>query len=124
DVGLARFGEDASKIGFAHPEHLVSADELARSLGSTRLVILDVRPVERFSTGHIPSAQQVFRSDYSMLEPFEGPSKDAAALEKLLDEKGVKPDSIVVLYGDGGPEPYRLWWTLIAVARYSARVLD
>ncbi len=51
-------------------------------------------------------------------------SRPAAELQALLRNKGVGPDSVVVLYGDGGPEPYRLWWTLREMAGYDTRILD
>src|SRR5262249_37501761 len=51
-------------------------------------------------------------------------SKDAAELERLLASKGIRADSVLVVYGDGGAEPYRLWWTLGTFAGYSARILD
>jgi 3-mercaptopyruvate sulfurtransferase SseA/sterol desaturase/sphingolipid hydroxylase (fatty acid hydroxylase superfamily) len=124
DQALEHFGEEAALLGFAHPEDSVSIDELARALGSPRLVILDVRPMSRFEEGHVPSALQVFRSDYAEEEPIPGLSKPPAEIESLLRSRGVRATSIVVLYGDGGPEPYRLWWTLLAIGGYPARVLD
>ena len=30
----------------------------------------------------------------------------------------------MVVYGDGGPEPYRFWWTLRTVTGFNVRVLD
>ena len=42
----------------------------------------------------------------------------------MLRDCGVDRASTVVLYGDGGPEPYRLWWTLKTVAELETRVLD
>lgn len=42
----------------------------------------------------------------------------------MLRDHGVRHDSTVVLYGDGGPEPYRLWWTLKSVTKFDTRVLD
>jgi thiosulfate/3-mercaptopyruvate sulfurtransferase len=42
----------------------------------------------------------------------------------VLRDCGVRRDSTVVLYGDGGPEPYRLWWTLRSMTGFHTRVLD
>jgi 3-mercaptopyruvate sulfurtransferase SseA/sterol desaturase/sphingolipid hydroxylase (fatty acid hydroxylase superfamily) len=123
NLALAHFGEEARRMGFAHAEHLVAVDELARALTSDKLVILDVRPLDRFQAGRIASARRVFRGDYSDLERLEA-SKDLPELEKLLASNGVRADSVVVIYGDGGPEPYRLWWTLFALGSYPARILD
>jgi 3-mercaptopyruvate sulfurtransferase SseA/sterol desaturase/sphingolipid hydroxylase (fatty acid hydroxylase superfamily) len=121
---LAAFGRQAKADGYAHPEDMVSAGELARALGHDRLVLLDVRPAERFETGHIPTAQQITRGDYSVKTPIPGLSRDQRSLEAALAARGVDEESVVVLYGDGGPEPYRLWWTLKVVCGYRARVLD
>lgn len=51
-------------------------------------------------------------------------SKRADELEAALRRRGVGRASVLVLYGDGGPEPYRLFWTLRTVGDYHARVLD
>ncbi|MCB9546944.1 MAG: sterol desaturase family protein [Myxococcales bacterium] len=123
DAAIARFGTAARQAGWAHPEVAVSALELAEALGSPRLVILDIRPKERFEAGRIPSARQVDRADYSG-GPIPGVSLDGPALQAMLRARGVKRDAEVVLVGDGGPEPYRLWWTLAQVAGYRTRVLD
>jgi 3-mercaptopyruvate sulfurtransferase SseA/sterol desaturase/sphingolipid hydroxylase (fatty acid hydroxylase superfamily) len=123
-AALARFGGDAQIAGFEHPEWMVSARELAEALGSSDLVILDVRPTERFEGGHIPSARSIDRGDYSQGNPAPGVSRDAGELQAMLRERGVGTDTVVVLMGDGGPEPYRLWWTLLTVGGHEARVLD
>ncbi|MFZ9887731.1 MAG: rhodanese-like domain-containing protein [Myxococcota bacterium] len=121
---LSSFGNDAFTSGFAHPEHMVSADEVAASLQSPRLVLLDVRPRDRFEAGHLPSARQVGRDDYSSNEGIPGLSLAPSELQDFLRRAGVKQDSVVVLYGDNGPEPYRLWWTLRTQAGFDTRVLD
>ncbi len=121
---LAQFGEEARKAGYKHPEAMVSVQELAKALGSPRLVLLDIRPKDRFVIGHIPSARNIDRSDYSHKKPIAGLSKDHKELQALLRSHGVSKDSVVVLYTDGGPEAFRLWWTLQREAGYTARVLD
>lgn len=124
DAALADFGAAARADGFKHPEWMVSVPELARALGHERLVLLDVRPPERFAEGHIPTARQVYRPDYSTSEEIPGLSSDLKTLEGMLRSRGVNEDSVVVAYTDGGPEHYRLWWTLRQVAGYEIRVLD
>jgi thiosulfate/3-mercaptopyruvate sulfurtransferase len=123
-AALQRFGQDAKADGFAHPESMVSARELAAALGAPNLVVLDVRPKERFEEGHIPTARQVFREDYSSDAPIPGYSLDAPALYAMLARVGAAPGAVLVAYTDGGPEAYRLWWTLREVAGVELRVLD
>src|SRR5690348_16339662 len=66
----------------------------------------------------------MLRGDYSSESPMPGLSKSAPELQAALRARGVGRDSVLVLYGDGGPEPFRLFWTLRTVGGYTARVLD
>jgi len=121
---MAQFGQAAAAEGFAHPEWMVSAVELAEALSADSLVLIDVRPTDRVEAGRIPSAQALDRADYSISDPAPGVSASFTTLQELLRSKGVNEGDTVVLYGDGGPEPYRLWWTLRMVGGYDTRVLD
>lgn len=123
-AALEDFGADADAAGFEHPESLVSVAELAAALGSPELVLLDVRPSERAREGHLPSACQIYRRDYAQTEPVSGVNRSLRELQEMLENCGVTNESRVVAYTDGGPEAYRLWWTLRTVARYEIRVLD
>ncbi|MBX3275883.1 MAG: sterol desaturase family protein [Sandaracinaceae bacterium] len=124
EAALARFGEDARAAGYLHPEAMVSVAELAKALGALSLVVLDVRPPDRFAAGHVPGARRLDRGDYSSREPIPGLSRGPRELEALLRARGADDGETVVLMGDGGPEPYRLWWTLRAVGGLEVRVLD
>jgi 3-mercaptopyruvate sulfurtransferase SseA/sterol desaturase/sphingolipid hydroxylase (fatty acid hydroxylase superfamily) len=124
EAALRRFGEQARADGYAHAEAMVSVAELAKALGAPSLVLLDVRPADRFALGHIPGARRLDRGDYSSGDEVPGLSRAPGELEQLLRDRGVQKGSTVVLYGDGGPEPYRLWWTLRVVADVDTRVLD
>lgn len=123
DAALAHFGRDAERDGYAHPEWMVSVPELAAALGAERLVVLDVRPPERFEAGHLPTALRLGRSDYSAEEPVPGISLGASELEGMLRARGVDAGDELVVVGDG-PEAHRLWWTLRQVAGLETRVLD
>ena len=122
EAAMARFGEQARADGYAHPDAMMSVAELAKALGAPYVVLLDVRPEKRFVLGHIPGARQLSRSDYSSADEIPGLSRTRGELEQLLRQRGVGRNSTVVL--DGGPEPYRLWWTLRSVADFDTRILD
>jgi thiosulfate/3-mercaptopyruvate sulfurtransferase len=64
------------------------------------------------------------RDDYSTGKPIPGLSRGAGELQAALRRAGVDGTSTLVVYGDGGPEPYRLFWTLRALAGYHTRILD
>ncbi|MDP2341990.1 MAG: rhodanese-like domain-containing protein [Deltaproteobacteria bacterium] len=120
---LALFGADAAERGYAHPEHMVSVAELRAALGAPELVVLDVRPRDRFSAGHIPRARPIDRDDYAQTTPIPGLARTAAELQAVLRARGVRQAGVVVVAGDGGPEPWRLWWQLRAHG-LQARLLD
>ena len=124
-VGL--FGSEAKAEGWLQSQYAISAKELASALGAPKLIILDVRAgddyKDRFAAGHIPSAQLVTRSDYSG-GSIPGMSFGKEALQKMLQAKGAQVGGEIVITGDGGPEPYRLWWTLLQVGGVKARVLN
>jgi thiosulfate/3-mercaptopyruvate sulfurtransferase len=121
---IQHFGAQARAEGYQDPASMVSVPELAKSLGAYGLVLIDVRPEDRFALGHIPGARRVYRGDYSSSAEIPGLSRSAGELERMLRDRGVDRESTVVLYGDGGPEPYRLWWTLKTVTELDTRVLD
>jgi 3-mercaptopyruvate sulfurtransferase SseA/sterol desaturase/sphingolipid hydroxylase (fatty acid hydroxylase superfamily) len=124
EAALADFGKHAAAKGYAHADAMVSVAELAKALGAPSLALLDVRPETRFALGHIPGARRLYRSDYSSSDDVPGMSRSSDELEHLLRKLGVRSDSTIVVYGDGGPEPYRLWWTLRTEAGFDTRVLD
>lgn len=121
---LQHLGKAAAASGYKHPEWMTTAEELGAALTADKLVILDIRPNDRVEAGRIPSSQAIDRKDYSVSTPAPGVSADVATLQALLRSKGVDDGDTVVLYGDGGPEPYRLWWTLRTVAGFDTRILD
>jgi thiosulfate/3-mercaptopyruvate sulfurtransferase len=121
---MAHFGDQARADGYADDASMVSVAELAKALGAPSLALLDVRPPDRFDLGHIPGARQLYRGDYASTDEIPGMSRTPGELEQLLRERGIREGSTVVIYGDGGPEPYRLWWTLRSVTDFGSRVLD
>ncbi|MFT6144308.1 MAG: 3-mercaptopyruvate sulfurtransferase SseA/sterol desaturase [Myxococcota bacterium] len=122
-AAMQQFGDSASAAGWARPDFGLTAKELAEALSAPTLVILDVRTFERFVEGHIPSARLVERGDYSGGE-IPGVSFERQTLQEMLRERGVSNGDTLVLMGDGGPEPYRLWWTLTQAGGVPCRVLD
>lgn len=124
EASMVAFGKQAAEDGYRDPASMVSVAELAKALGAPTLVVLDVRPATRFALGHIPGARRLYRSDYSSSDAVPGMSRSHPELERLLRRLRVRGDSTVVLYGDGGPEPYRLWWTLKTAGGFDTRVLD
>ncbi|MDE0367043.1 MAG: sulfurtransferase [Gammaproteobacteria bacterium] len=127
-------------MSYAHPEYLISADELAADPAGKRVldtaVLLSPAPeggyrvesgLERFNEGHIPGALFLDlvgdASDTSTGLGFTLPP--VAQLEALFRRLGVSNASEVVLYSSGHTMwATRAWWLLHYCGHRHARVLD
>jgi thiosulfate/3-mercaptopyruvate sulfurtransferase len=117
-VGTAA-AQSASPSPLAHPEFLVSPQELQGELGNPHLLILDVREHSVYLGGHIPGAINLPLSQLQHSVRLSG-GKVSPAIVKPEGQirgpfraAGVNRDSRIVLY-DGG-ETYsatRVWWML------------
>lgn len=103
------------------PAPVVDADWLNAHLADPALRIADVRwslagPPDRelWQAGHIPGA--IFLdADQELSSPGEGPGRhpipSGAKLARLLGERGIGDEHVVVAYDDaGGSVAARLWW--------------
>lgn len=108
-------------LGCAAPEtqpfagSLIEVEQLQQMLNNAESIsLIDVRPVAEFEKGHLPGAVSVWRTETEILDTtYSGIAIDAKALSKLLGEKGVSSNNLIILYDDkGGVEAARLWWLL------------
>ena len=97
---------------------IVSTGWLEQNLTNPRVVILDVRKVEEYKTGHIPNAVNVFYGSWAIKKGDllnELPANDD--LFDLIGAAGIDQNSIVVVVGrtDAMPDQFdmtRVAWTL------------
>jgi thiosulfate/3-mercaptopyruvate sulfurtransferase len=97
---------------YTNPHLLWSIDELKSRLQDPRLVLMDMRPPEAYSNGHIPGARSFDIFGISLIDTRPGPL-DAFLwiIEHLIQAKGVNQDSTVVVYDDiSGMRSARLFW--------------
>lgn len=115
----------ATEATYAHPEYLLSVDQLKGLLNDPKLVILDVRKPEDYAKGHIPGAVNVWRPDYQ--DPNNKIKEMRATpeqMEKLLGKLGISNDSKVVIYTDSGFDATRFWWLLDMYGFKNAQILN
>jgi thiosulfate/3-mercaptopyruvate sulfurtransferase len=101
-------------MAYTNPHLLWSVDELKTRLHDPRLALMDLRPPEAYSNGHIPGARSFDIFGISLIDT--RPEPLAAFLwiiEHLIQAKGVNNDSTVVVYDDiAGMRSARLFWFL------------
>src|SRR5437879_13472624 len=105
---------------YANPHLLWSVDELKTRPHDSRLVLMDMRPPEAYSNGHIPGARSFDIFGISLIDT--RPQPLAAFLwiiEHLIQAKGMNFDSNVLLYDDiAGMRATRLFWFLEFFGQY------
>jgi thiosulfate/3-mercaptopyruvate sulfurtransferase len=104
---------------------LVTTDWLAEHLGDDGLVVgeVDENP-DLYDEGHIPGAVQLhWRED--LQDPIERDIVDRETFERVLGERGIGNDTIVVLYGDKNNwfAAYAYWY-LKVYGHGDVRILD
>jgi thiosulfate/3-mercaptopyruvate sulfurtransferase len=116
---------------------LVTTQELARHLDDPRWLVFDTRhdlldPAKgpaAYAAGHIPGAY-FLHVDHDLAGPRTGsngrhPLPDVRQFAARMNERGVTPDSQVVVYDDmGGNFAVRLWWMLRWLGHERVALLD
>jgi thiosulfate/3-mercaptopyruvate sulfurtransferase len=116
---------------------LVTTEELATHLGDPDWIVFDVRheltdPTRGpkvYAEGHIPGAQ-FLHVDHDLAGHHTGkngrhPLPEPAELARKLAERGVTPESQVVIYDDmGGNYAVRLWWMMRWLGHGRVALLD
>ena len=106
---------------------LVSPDDLARELASTRKpVLIDLRPAEAYCGNHLPGAVHLDLFGISSIDTDPAPLKAFFwILEHLLASRGVSNETPVVVYDEtSGIRAARAFWFLEFFGHPDSRVLD
>jgi thiosulfate/3-mercaptopyruvate sulfurtransferase len=113
-------------MNYANPHLLWSLDELKSRLSDPKVVIMDMRPPEAYTNGHIPAARSFDIFGISLIDTRPEPlTAFLWIIEHLLQAKGVNNDSTVVAYDDtAGMRSARLFWFLEYFGHEDVHVLN
>jgi thiosulfate/3-mercaptopyruvate sulfurtransferase len=113
------------------PRELSGALRLTKAPGPARAftappIIVDVRPAESFSQGHIPGAIHLDLWGFSLIDTDEAPRRAFLwMIHHVLEQRGINASRPVVVYEDNsGMRAARLFWFLEYFGHPDARVLD
>lgn len=106
--------------------HLIKAEILLDIKTRPGIKIADVRPVEKYSEGHIPGALSFTREEISNAEnPIPGMRSLPEQLAATLGSKGIKAADTLIIYDDrGNADAARLWCLLYANGFTNSKLLD
>ena len=118
-----------SAKGYANPQLLVTPQELASEIERTqasRPLVLDLRPADAFSAGHVPGAIQMNLWGLSLTDTDPAPFKAFMwMIEHVLAVHGVTAATPVVVYDEqSGVRAARAFWFLEYFGHPSVRMLD
>jgi thiosulfate/3-mercaptopyruvate sulfurtransferase len=94
---------------------ILSTDDLAKNLKEPGVVIVDIRKLEDYKSGHIPGAINISYNNWAPGKA--GMQNELPGDEDLIDlvsSNGIQPDSAVVVYGTTGTGPDRVNVTRVA----------
>lgn len=113
-------------MSLGNPELLWTVNQLTSQLQDPQLVLMDLRPPEAYSNGHIPGARSFDIWGISLIDTRPQPL-DAFLwiIEHLIQAKGVNEDSRVIIYDDvSGMRAARLFWFLEFFGHRDVHLLD
>jgi thiosulfate/3-mercaptopyruvate sulfurtransferase len=117
-----------SRDAYAHPELLISPQELSAILASegTHPLLLDVRAAEHFAAGHLPEAIHLDLWGFSLNNTDDAPLASFLwMIEHVLALRGVTNERPVVIYGENSDlRAARVFWFLEYFSHPNVRVLD
>src|SRR5574342_262089 len=113
-------------MSYANSELLWTVDQLQGHLSDPQLVLMDLRPPEAYSNGHIPGARSFDIFGISLIDTRPEPLEAFLwMIEHLIQAKGINEDSRVVIYDDvAGMRSARLFWFLEFFGHRDIHVLD
>jgi thiosulfate/3-mercaptopyruvate sulfurtransferase len=113
-------------MGYANSELLWTIEQLRGHLSDPQLVLMDLRPPEAYSNGHIPGARSFDIFGISLVDTRPEPLQAFLwIIEHLIQAKGVNTDSTIVIYDDiAGMRSARLFWFLEFFGHSDVHVLN
>lgn len=113
-------------MNYTNPHLLWSTDGLKTRLHDPKLAVLDLRPPEAYSNGHIPGARSLDIFGISLIDTRPEPLEAFLwIIEHLIQAKGINSDSTVVIYDDiAGMRGARLFWFLEYFGHDDVHVLN
>lgn len=112
--------------GFARPEAVVSTAWVGERLGDASVVVAEVNTdlVEGYERGHVPGAVG-WGLHTDMEHPVRRDIPDGLQFEALMARSGVRPDTTVVLYGDGNNRSATwAFWIMKYYGHEDVRIMD
>jgi len=111
-------------------EPIVSTDWLEKNINNPKLIIVDIRKVEDYKTGHIPNAINVIYGSWAIMKGgLRNEMPPADDLSDVISAAGIGPESQIVVVGKADTvsnrtDISRVAWTLKYASVGNVAILD
>ncbi len=103
---------------------IIPASELGKYIGAGNAVIVDMQPAESYAAAHVQGAVNITREDIVINIPVDNMLTSKNKLQKLLSEKGIGNDTVVIAYDDDRMNASRFFWTMLMYQNHNVLVVD
>ncbi len=104
---------------------IVEASEVSGLLENSNALLVDTRPMPEYREEHISGAVNISRGDIVVLQPFPNLVAPAEQIERVMGNRGIDNDTLVIAYDDNNNmDAARLWWTLKAYGHDEVKVVS
>ena len=118
-------GQEPPPAAYPNGSLLVEPSDLKKSIDTSSVLVIDVRPVDAYRKGHLPDAVPLDIEQWTKHSRKSGALKDAKLWAALAGSLGVQSDKPVVIYDDTvTPNAARAWWLLRYVGHPDVRLLN
>ena len=123
---LTSFTLSAADRGYAHPEFLISVEELSGNMDNENLVIIYLRNTAKYLFGHLPGSVKMWGDDFTNPDGWvSGLIATPEQFTTTVQEKGVNNDSEIVVYDDGNALwASRLWFVFRVYGHDDVKILE
>ena len=124
-IGCGNFEQPKSKTtDYASVESLAEVEDVINAGSNWKLI--DLRKPKEFEQGHIPHAQNVWRTDITDTSyQYGGMMPTQLHMELLLGKLGISPSDTIVIYDEKAEcDAARLWWILKFYGHQNIKLLN
>ena len=103
---------------------IIPASSLAGYIGRAGTVIVDMRAAEDYALAHVEGAVNITQEDIVINVPVKNMLTSKNKIQKLLSEKGIGNDTLMVVYDDNKMNAARFFWTMLMYGNQNVLVVD
>lgn len=103
---------------------IIPASSLAGYMGKDNVVVVDMQSAENYAAAHVQGAVNITQEDIVINVPVKNMLTSKNKIQKLLSERGIGNDTLMVVYDDNRMNAARFFWTMLMYGNQNVLVVD